>query len=189
MFTKCFLIYHSDLLNCTYNTTSFSDRNHFTDLQPGNNWNPLINQTPSCHGSDGGAIMTGLKLENNGSGIRYKYSCCKFKDPICQLSEKIGPKIDCGRLAFISSFQRKEEINTLRYSYKCCELFQSRWVGRMQCIENATQFVGLNANSVYVLTNIPIQCPAGYGLSMLTLKSNAARNKRQFIFRCCHVSY
>ena len=133
--------------------------------------------------------MTGIELEKRGTDIRYNFSCCDFKDAICYSGVKLASTIDCGAFGFIISFPRRKEINDDRYLFKCCELVHSTWRGRMRCVENATHFVDSNASLIDTLTRIPIQCPAGFGLSMLKLNGKAAEMKLQVIFRCCHVAY
>ena len=198
-FTK-FSLHPKDLQNCTQNTTVFipgddSSRGHRT-------WYPLLNHSPSCHGLEGTAIITGVKLETSGTGIRYNFTCCFFKDPVCHATSSSTPWndfgtgnahfldrhiIECGALGFISSFQLENTNSKIRYTYMCCAIFYTKWKNSMQCFDRHTSYVADNAHSIYTLAQIPVQCKTGFGLSSLSLQRELSQARWRFKFRCCKV--
>ena len=106
----------------------------------GNSWYPLVDHDPSCHGARGDALSS-VQLQVNGTNIRYNYSCCQFKDPVCSMTHNLtawkfggegsasfldSNRIDCGTFGFITSHRLEMSGAEMRYSYTCCELFDSR---------------------------------------------------------------
>ena len=199
-----FSVYFQDLCNCTYNSTAFSNGDGSINSQSDKTWHLLLNHKPSCHGSDGGAIMTGFKLEKNGTDIRYNFSCCNFKDPVCQVRarstnwtdivngsfyflEKLA--INCGRVGFINSFQLKKKNAQLKYSFTCYVLFDHRWMKQAECITRSTQSITGSMYLIYQLVQVPVQCEPGFGLSRVHLKTVGPKMKWRFSYRCCRVVY
>ena len=146
--------------------------------------------------------MTSAGLETNGTHLRYYYSCCAFKVPICHmmltstewmdghsgviLAISRHP-IDCGEFGFISSFQLQRNSENVRYSYACCEVVDQTWKDLMQCI-NFTRLVVIRGFHTLTLAEIPISCDAGFGLSRLTLHMSNDKRQWGFEFRCCKVA-
>ena len=148
--------------------------------------------------------MTDIKLEVNGTDIRYNYSCCKFKDHVCSkvakstLWDEDGDGlvlyidrhlIFCGNFSFISSFQLERMNSQIRYSYTCCELFDRKWQSLTQCFDKSTAYVPNNERSIFTWPQIPVACDPGFGLSSLLLKRDASWAEWKFEFRCCKVVY
>ena len=195
-----FSLHPKDLQNCTQNTTVFTP---VDDPSQGHTtWYPLLNHNPSCHGLQGTTIMTGVKLEKIGTGIRYNSTCCDFKDPVCRTTKKsttwnyFGQGkanyldrhiMECGGFGFISSFQLENINSQIRYVYNCCAIFDSKWKNLMQCFDRFTSYVEVNSHSIYTLAQIPVQCEGGFGLSRLEMQIKDLRWR--FRFRCCKVIY
>ena len=142
--------------------------------------------------------MTGVKLDKIGSHIRYNVSCCDFKDPVCHTTTKLtlwndyghGNAVfldrhlmDCGGFGFISSFQLESISSLIRYAYKCCAIFDSKWKNLTQCFDRFTSYVADNAHSIYTLAQIPVQCETGFGLSSIEMQRLVTGHWR-FGFRC-----
>ena len=145
--------------------------------------------------------MTGVKLEKAGTDIRYNFTCCNFKDPVCHATTKSTPWNDygagnprnldrhimeCGSFGFISSFQLENDNSRIRYVVWCCELFDSKWKNSMQCSDKSTQYVEDNGHSIYTMAQVPVQCEAGFGLSRLRLQRVTFKDWG-YGFRCCKV--
>ena len=146
--------------------------------------------------------MKSASLEKNGTEIRYNYSCCGFKIPICHMVVNSTNwiddvlswtghiekhPIDCGTSAFISSFELEMNSIKSRYSYTCCQVFDQIWKDSMQCKTQMTKFAANNLFETLKLAEIPVSCDAGFGLSRLKL--NATQVNWAFEFRCCKVAY
>ena len=163
----------------------------------------MLDLKPTCHGGRGDAL-TSVKLQVNGTNIQYNYSCCEFKDPVCSMTYNLTAwkfggggsasfldvnQIDCGTFGFIASYQLETSVEEMRYSYTCCELFDSRWRSRVQCADKTTPFVSLAVQPLFTLAQMPVHCDAGFGLASLSLIKNALLTQWRFEFRCCKVSY
>ena len=183
----------ADLQNCTANATLYTD-----------GWSPfpLLNHKSSCLDSD---VLTAIKLDVDGTNIRYNYSCCKFMDPVCNLAFKSTSwngdgggyayyldrhQIDCGRLGFLSSFQleRDNSNSKIRYLFTCCDLFDARWQALMQSVDKQIKFVPHNT-TVYTFAQIPVECDPGFSLASFQLHRNGALTEWSFKFRCCKVDF
>ena len=91
--------------------------------------------------------------------------------------------IDCGKFAFISSFQLERDSSNIRYSYTCSEVVDKNL---MQCTTNATRLVDFNGFYTLTLVEVPVSCNAGFGLSWLQLHIDSG--VWGFKFRCCKVA-
>ena len=150
--------------------------------------------------------MTSANIERDGKNIRYNYSCCAFKIPVCNMMVKLTNwtyfdsddmfsiyhhPIDCGKFGFIKSFQFESNQMNTRYSFACCEVFDQKWKEAMQCTTNATKFLNHTGyNKTLQLAEVPVSCNAGFGLSSLKMKLDFLNNFQWgFEFRCCKVAY
>ena len=148
--------------------------------------------------------MTGVKLEKNGTDIRYNFSCCKFKDPVYHVrarstnwTDAVNGSFDfleklvinCGKVGFISSFQLKRKNTKVKYSFICYILFDLRWMKQTNCLSRSTQSINGSMYLLYQLVQMPIQCQPGFGLSRLHLRKTVSKVKWRFFYRCCRVVY
>ena len=199
-FTFNLSAYFQELSKCENTTTGFVDGlSSETDLLAGKSWFPLLDLKPSCNSFGTYYIMTSASLEKNGTDLRYNYSCCDFEIQLRQVTVNstnweygtIGLTnaiskcpIDCGKFAFITSFQLERDSSNIRYSYTCYEVLDQHL---MQCKTNATRRVVQNEFSTFTLAEVPVLCDAGFGLSWLQLQIE--HGLWGFNFRCCKAAY
>ena len=199
-FTFNLSAYFQELSKCENTTTGFVDGlSSETDLHAGKSWFPLLDLKPSCNSFGTYYIMTSASLEKNGTDLRYSYSCCDFEIQLRQLTVnwtnwEYGASgntyaiskftIDCGKFAFITSFQLERDSSNIRYSYTCYEVLEQHL---MQCTTNTTRLVAHNQFSIFTLAEVPVLCDAGFGLSSLQIHLH--NGLWGFNYRCCKAAH